>query len=87
MPRQIRKRASTLELGTATRRHLAYITKHSETVATMVGAVRGIAKKYQELLQIQLQTERSGYQLFIVAVDTTCAEDKEEWRTPLDLRI
>jgi len=53
-----RRKSSTLELGPATRQNLNYVTKHSDTVVSLVATIRAMAKKYRELLQIQEQVEK-----------------------------
>ena len=68
-----RKRASSLELGVTTRQQLGYIMKNSDTVTSMVGVVRGLAKKHKEFLQLQLQVEKAGGTVQLQVLDRTGA--------------
>ena len=63
------RRKSSMELSTRTRQHLAYIVQHSDTVVTVVGVVRAMAKRYRELLQLAAQVEKSGGELLLVQKD------------------
>lgn len=69
MARAIRRKSSSLELGTATRQQLGYIIKHSETVVTVVGAIRALAKKYKQLVQLEAQVAKQGNTLVLVVQD------------------
>jgi len=80
-----KKTLTTIRLGAETRKGLAFIVKVSAAATTNIAVIRGMTRRFSELLKKQLDAEKEGGCLLLVEQDASGVNKTPVIR--LDLRL